>query len=52
MTKNVGGIDKVMRFIVGIAALLIGAFAPISGALRIIALVVAAGAILTAIFGF
>ncbi len=52
MKKNVGGIDKILRVILGIAALLVGAFAPIAGGLRIIAFVVAAVALFTAIFGF
>ena len=52
MTKNVGGFDKILRFIVGIAAVLVGVFAPIAGGPRIIAFVVAAVAFFTAIFGF
>ena len=52
MTKNVGGIDKILRFILGIAAVLVGVFAPIAGGLRIIAFVVAAVALFTATFGF
>jgi Protein of unknown function (DUF2892) len=52
MTKNVGGIDKILRFILGIAAVLLGLFAPIASGIRIIAFVVAAVALFTAIFGF
>ncbi len=52
MKKNVGGIDKILRFILGIAAVLVGVFAPIAGGLRIIAFVVAAVAFFTGIFGF
>ena len=52
MEKNVGGIDKVLRFILGIAAVFVGVFAPIAGGLRIVAFVVAAVAFFTAIYGF
>jgi len=52
MKKNVGGVDKILRFIFGIAAVSVGVFAPIAGGLRIIAFVVAAVALFTAIFGF
>ncbi len=52
MKKNVGGIDKILRYILGIAAFLAGLFAPIAGGLRIIAFVIAAIALFTAIFGF
>jgi hypothetical protein len=52
MKKNVGGIDKIVRFILGIAAIFVGIFAPIAGGLRVVAFVVAAVALLTAIFGF
>ncbi len=52
MRKNVGGVDKILRYIVGIAAFLVGVFAPVAGGLRIIAFVVAAVALFTAIFGF
>ena len=52
MKKNVGGIDKIARFILGIGAILVGVLAPIAGAFRIIAFVVAAIALFTAFFGF
>ena len=52
MTKNVGGIDKILRIIIGIVAVLVGVFAPIAGGLRIIAFMVAAVALFTSIFGF
>ncbi len=52
MKKNVGGIDKLLRFILGIAAIVAGVFAPIAEGLRIVAFVVAAVALFTAIFGF
>ena len=52
MMKNVGGIDKIIRFVLGIAAVLVGLFAPVAGGIRLIAFVVAAVALFTAIFGF
>lgn len=52
MEKNVGGIDKILRAILGIVAVLVGIFAPISGGLRIVAFVVAAVALFTAIYSF
>lgn len=52
MGKNVGGIDKILRFILGIVAVVVGVFAPIPGGLRIVAFVVAAVALFTGIFGF
>ncbi len=52
MEKNVGGIDKIIRFILGIAAVGVGLLAPIAGGLRIAALVVAAVAFATASLGF
>jgi len=52
MEKNVGGIDRILRTVVAIVAVLVGIFAPISGGFRIVAFVVAAVALFTAIFGF
>lgn len=52
MKKNVGGIDKAIRVVVGIVFVLIGLFANITGGLRIGAFVVAAIALFTAFFGF
>jgi len=52
MEKNVGGIDKVLRFIVAIVAVFAGVFAPIAGGLRIFAFVVAGIALFTGIYGF
>ena len=43
---------SVARFIIGIAAILVGIFAPIAGGLRIVAFVVGAVALFTGIFGF
>ena len=52
MEKNVGGIDKILRFILGIVAVFVGVFAPIAGGFRIVAFVVAAVALFTALYGF
>ena len=52
MDKNVGGMDKILRFVFAIAAVFAGVFAPISGGLRIVAFVVAGVALFTAIYGF
>ena len=51
MEKNVGGIDKILRFVLGIVAILVGVFAPISGGLRIVAFVVAGIELFTGIYG-
>jgi len=42
MKRNVGGADKILRFILGIAAILVGIFVPIAGGIRIVAFVIAA----------
>lgn len=52
MKKNVGVVDRLLRFILGIAAIFVGFFAPIAGGLRIVALAIATVALLTAIFSF
>jgi len=52
MKRNVGGIDKSLRLILGIVSVLVGIFAPISGGLRIVAFAVAAVAFFTGIYGF
>ena len=52
MEKNVGGIDKILRFILGIVAVCVGVFAPIAGGLRSVAFVAAAVAFFTGIYGF
>jgi hypothetical protein len=52
MKKNVGGIDKVIRFIIGIIVALVGFFVQMSIGLRIGAFAVAAIAIITAFTGF
>jgi membrane protein implicated in regulation of membrane protease activity len=52
MKCNVGGIDRTIRIVVGIALLIIGLVAPIGMTWQIIALVVAAVALVTAFVRF
>jgi len=52
MKKNVGGIDKVLRLIIGLALLLVGFFMQMSTGMRVGAFIVAAIALITAITGF
>lgn len=53
MKKNVGGIDKALRIVLGIALVIIGLFVPIGGGvIRIAVFIVAGIAIFTGIFGF
>lgn len=52
MKCNVGGMDRNIRIVVGIALLLIGLIAPIGTTWQIIALVVAAVALVTAFVHF
>ncbi len=52
MKKNVGGIDKAIRFIIGIILGLVGFFVHMGTGLRIGAFVVAAVALVTAFTGF
>lgn len=52
MKPNVGGIDRIARIVVGIVLLIIGLAAPLEMAWRIVALVVAAIALVTATVRF
>ncbi len=52
MRCNVGGIDRTGRIVAGIVLLVIGLVAPIEMTLRIVALVIAAIALVTAIVRF
>ena len=52
MKCNVGGIDRIGRIVVGIVLLVVGIVAPIEMTWRIVALVIAAIALLTAIVRF
>jgi hypothetical protein len=52
MEKNVGGLDKTIRIIIGIVLLIVGIFVPLGTGLRITSFVVAAIALGTAFVGF
>lgn len=52
MKRNVGGIDRTGRFIIGTVLLVVGLVAPVEIGWRIAALVVAAIALVTAIVRF
>jgi hypothetical protein len=52
MKKNVGGFDKVIRFIAGIVLALVGFFVQMSTGLKTVVFVVAAIALITAFTGF
>jgi hypothetical protein len=52
LKRNVGGADKVFRFLIGLVLVVVGVFAPISHGWKIVALVVAAIAVITAFTGF
>jgi len=52
MKCNVGGIDRIGRIILGIVLLLVGLVAPIDMTWRIVALVIAAIALVTAAVRF
>jgi len=52
MKPNVGGLDRNIRFVLGVVLLIIGVAAPISPTLQIIVLVIAAIAVTTAIVHF
>ncbi len=52
MKKNVGGVDKTIRLVLGVVFVGLGALAPIGVAGRLVAFVIAAVALLTAFGGF
>jgi hypothetical protein len=52
MKCNVGGLDRTGRIVIGIVLLVVGLLAPIEMTWRIVSLVVAAIALLTAIVRF
>jgi hypothetical protein len=52
MKHNVGGVDRIGRIIVGIVLLIVGLAAPIEMTWRIVALVIAAIALVTATVRF
>ncbi len=52
MKPNVGGIDRIGRIVIGIVLLIVGLAAPIDMTWRIVALVIAAVALVTAAVRF
>jgi hypothetical protein len=52
MKKNVGGIDSIMRTVLGVIAALAGFFVSMGGGLRIVVFVVAIVLLFTGIYGF
>jgi hypothetical protein len=52
VNKNVGGIDKSLRLVLGIVLVLAGLFAPFGGGVRIVVFIIAAIALFTGAFGF
>jgi hypothetical protein len=52
MKHNVGGIDRIGRIVLGVVLLVVGLLAPMDMTWRIVALVVAAVALVTAIVRF
>ena len=52
MKPNVGGIDRIGRFVIGVVLLIVGLAAPVSAMWQIVALVVAAIALITAVVQF
>jgi hypothetical protein len=52
MNCNVGGIDRTVRIVLGIALLLVGLLAPLDMTWRVIVLVIAAIALVTAAIRF
>lgn len=52
MKKNVGGVDRVIRALIGVVLGAVGILAPMGTTLRVILLVVAFIALLTAVVSF
>lgn len=52
MKRNVGGLDRIGRFIIGMVLLVVGLAAPIEMTWRVVALVIAAIALITAAVRF
>jgi len=52
MSRNVGGIERTVRILIGLAFLAIAFFHVITGALAIVVYVVAAIALITGLFGY
>ncbi|MDZ7292830.1 MAG: DUF2892 domain-containing protein [candidate division KSB1 bacterium] len=52
MTANVGGVDRAVRLILGVALVLLGVFGVLKGTAAIIGYVVAAIALITGLVGY
>jgi hypothetical protein len=52
MKQNVGGIDSIIRTVVGVIAALVGFFVSMSVGLRIVAFLIAIVLLFTGIYGF
>lgn len=52
MTKNVGGVDKTLRVILGVVLVAVGILSPVGTVARVVLFVVAGIAFLTAFSGF
>jgi hypothetical protein len=52
MKRNVGGLDRTVRIVLGIVLLIVGLLAPIEMLWRVVALVIAAIALVTAFLRF
>jgi hypothetical protein len=52
VNRNVGGIDKGLRLVLGIVLVLAGLLAPLGDGVRIVVFIVAAIALFTGTFGF
>jgi hypothetical protein len=52
MEKNVGGLDKAIRLVAGVALVAVGLFVSMGAGLRVAVFFVAAVALFTGIFGF
>jgi hypothetical protein len=52
MAANVGGVDKVLRIILGVTLLVLGLLHVVTGSLAIAAYVVGTMALVTGLFGF
>ena len=52
MKRNVGGIDRIARIVIGIVLLIVGLTAPVGMTWQVVALVIAAIALVTAVVRF
>jgi hypothetical protein len=52
MSRNVGGIERTIRFLIGVVLFAIAFFHVVVGALAVIAYILAAIAVITALIGF